>query len=57
MTEDGMFTVLPTACIGYCDHAPAMLINGVMYGPLTPEKIDAILEKLRTEHCDLVICR
>jgi NADH-quinone oxidoreductase subunit E len=57
LTEDGMFTVLPTACIGYCDHAPAMLINGVMYGPLTPEKIDAILEKLRTESCDLVICR
>jgi NADH-quinone oxidoreductase subunit E len=57
VTEDGMFTVLPTACIGYCDHAPAMLINGVMYGPLTPEKIDAILENLRTEQCDLVICR
>ena len=57
MTADGMFTVLPTACLGYCDHAPAMLINGVVYGNLTPEKIDAILEKLRTEYCDLVICR
>ena len=33
---------------------PAMLINGVMYGPLTPEKIDAILEKLATE--SLSIC-
>jgi len=57
VTADGMFTVLPTACIGYCDHAPAMLINGVFYGPLTPEKVDEILEKLRAEHCDLVICR
>jgi NADH-quinone oxidoreductase subunit E len=52
-----MFTVLPTACIGYCDHAPAMMINGQFYGPLTPEKIDEILEKLRTEPCDAVICR
>ena len=57
VTADGMFTVLPTACLGYCDHAPAMLINGVAYGPLTPQKIDDILEKLRTEYCDLVICK
>jgi len=57
VTADGIFTVLPTACLGYCDHAPAMLINGVVYGPLTPEKIDEILEKLRTEYCDLVICK
>jgi NADH-quinone oxidoreductase subunit E len=57
VSADGMFTVLPTACIGYCDHAPAMMINGQFYGPLTPEKIDEILEKLRTEPCDAVICR
>lgn len=57
VTADGLFTVLPTACLGYCDHAPAMLINGVFYGPLTPGKVDEILEKLRTEQCDLVICR
>jgi NADH-quinone oxidoreductase subunit E len=57
VTADGMFTVLPTACLGFCDHAPAMLINGVAYGPLTPQKIDDILEKLRTEYCDLVVCK
>jgi NADH-quinone oxidoreductase subunit E len=57
VTADGMFTVLPSACLGYCDHAPAMLINGVFYGHLTPEKIDEILEKLRREYCELVICR
>jgi NADH-quinone oxidoreductase subunit E len=48
-TEDGLFTLLPTACIGYCDLSPAMLINGRPYGPLTPEKIDEILQKLRAE--------
>jgi NADH-quinone oxidoreductase subunit E len=48
-TEDGLFTVLPTACIGYCDLSPAMLINGRAYGPLTPEKIDDILNRLRAE--------
>ena len=48
-TEDGLFTILPTACIGYCDLSPAMLVNGRPYGPLTPEKIDNILNRLRTE--------
>jgi NADH-quinone oxidoreductase subunit E len=48
-TEDGLFTILPTACIGYCDLSPAMLINGRPYGPLTPEKIDDILNRLRAE--------
>ncbi len=46
-TEDGLFTLLPTACIGYCDLSPAMLVNGKPYGPLTPEKIDEVLEMLR----------
>ncbi len=46
-TEDGLFTLLPTACIGYCDLSPAMLVNGRPYGPLTPEKIDEVLEMLR----------
>jgi NADH-quinone oxidoreductase subunit E len=57
MTEDGMFTVLPTACLGHCDRAPAMLINGVTYGPLNRERIDKILESLRTEYCDMVVCK
>ena len=48
-TEDGLFTILPTACIGYCDLSPAMLINGRPYGPLTPEKIDEVLQRLRSE--------
>jgi NADH-quinone oxidoreductase subunit E len=48
-TEDGLFTILPTACIGYCDLSPAMLINGRPYGPLTPEKIDDILNQLKAE--------
>jgi len=57
IAADGMFTVLPSACIGYCDHAPAMLINGKFYGPLTPEKIDEILTGLKTEYCEIVLCK
>jgi NADH-quinone oxidoreductase subunit E len=42
-SEDGRFTLLPTCCIGYCDRAPAMMINRKVYGKLTPERIDEIL--------------
>jgi NADH-quinone oxidoreductase subunit E len=48
-TPDGMFTLLPVCCIGFCDHAPAMLVNGEPYGHLTPESIDRILEGLRRD--------
>ena len=56
-TPDGLFTVLPSACIGDCHNAPAMLINGQFYGRLTPQKIDELLERLQKERCDSVICR
>jgi len=48
-TADGLFTLLPVCCIGYCDLSPAMLINRKVYGHLTPQKIDEILEKLKSE--------
>ena len=31
-TPDGLFTLLPVCCIGYCDRAPAMMINKKVYG-------------------------
>jgi len=46
-TPDGLFTLLPVCCIGYCDRSPAMLVNRRVHGELTPEKIDAIIEKCR----------
>ncbi len=46
-SADGLFTLLPVCCIGYCDQSPAMLINRKVFGHLTPEKIDSILEKLK----------
>ncbi|HYA01780.1 MAG TPA: NADH-quinone oxidoreductase subunit NuoE [Syntrophobacteria bacterium] len=48
-TAEGLFTLLPVCCIGYCDRAPAILINRKLYGPLTPEKLDEILERLKRD--------
>lgn len=46
-TQDGRFTLLPAACLGDCDHAPAMMVDDVLYGNLTPEQIDDILSRHR----------
>ncbi len=53
-TEDGLFTLLPVCCIGFCDEAPVALINGKPYGHLTQEKIDRILEELKEVNPPLV---
>lgn len=44
-TKDEQFTLMPIACLGVCERAPAMLIDDQMYTELTPEKIDDILRK------------
>lgn len=46
-TEDGLFTLLPVACLGACDHAPAMMVDEELYGDLTTEKIDEIIGKYK----------
>jgi len=46
-TKDGMFTLELTSCLGACGVAPTMMINEEMYGNLTPEAVDIILEKRR----------
>jgi NADH-quinone oxidoreductase subunit E len=46
-SADGRFTLLPVACIGVCEQAPAMIIDGEVYGFLDEEKIDRILSSYK----------
>jgi NADH-quinone oxidoreductase subunit E len=48
-TSDGEFTLLYHSCLGNCDHAPTMMVDGQYYNDLTPERIDNILEQLRQQ--------
>lgn len=43
-TADDRFTLLPIVCLGACHLAPAMEIDGQLYGPLGAARIDEILE-------------
>ncbi|HEY8464218.1 MAG TPA: NADH-quinone oxidoreductase subunit NuoE [Bacillota bacterium] len=46
-TEDGLFTLTVTRCLGACGLAPVMMIGEDVYGRLTPEKIPEILNHYR----------
>lgn len=46
-TRDGRLTVLPIACLGQCERAPAMMIDQDVYGDVTPEKLERIVEKYK----------
>lgn len=49
VTNDELFSLEFTSCIGACDLAPAAKINEELYGKLNKEKITLILNKLREE--------
>ncbi len=43
-TADGRFTLLPTVCLGACDRAPTLLIDGELHGNVAVEDIDRLLD-------------
>jgi NADH-quinone oxidoreductase subunit E len=46
-TPDARFTLLPNACLGACDHAPALMINNDLYKDLTNNELDEILKNYK----------
>ena len=44
-TPDQRFTLLPNACLGCCDRAPALMIDEDLYTDLNEEKIVEILSR------------
>lgn len=51
-TEDGIFTLKNVACLGCCSLAPAMMINGQVYGSLTPDKARSILQDIQKKEAN-----
>ncbi|MFP3867233.1 MAG: NADH-quinone oxidoreductase subunit NuoF [Desulfobacteraceae bacterium] len=46
-TDDGLFTLEQTACLGVCEVAPAMQINEVVFGNLTSDRVKQIIADYR----------
>jgi NADH-quinone oxidoreductase subunit E len=45
-TPDGRFSLEIVQCLASCGTAPALRVNDELYEHMTPESIDALLEKL-----------
>ncbi|MDP2174264.1 MAG: NADH-quinone oxidoreductase subunit NuoE [Candidatus Cloacimonadaceae bacterium] len=46
-SKDGLFTLELCACLGVCGNAPVMMVNNDVYGDLTEDKVEEIVEKIR----------
>ena len=44
-TADGKFSIEGARCLGACGLAPVMVINGDVYGKITPDMVKGILDK------------
>jgi NADH-quinone oxidoreductase subunit E len=45
-TDDMLFTLEKVSCIGACVLAPAVVVDDKVYGPLTVEQLDTLLDEL-----------
>lgn len=45
MTGDGRFTMLPNPCLGTCDCAPALMVDGDLYRNVKLDELDDILAR------------
>jgi NADH-quinone oxidoreductase subunit E len=48
-TKDGKVTLRTAECLAACGNAPMMQVDKTYYENLTPEKLDEILDRLRTD--------
>lgn len=44
-TADERFTLLPIACLGACERAPALMIDEDLHAGVNPDRLDEILER------------
>jgi len=46
-TDDGLFSIRDTRCIGCCGLAPVMTVNEDVYGKISVADVDGIIQKYR----------
>jgi len=47
-TADGRFTLSTVECLGSCGTAPVVMVNETYHENMTPERLDALIERLST---------
>ena len=51
-TADGEISVERVACIGSCALAPAVVGDGKIHGPMTPEKVESMIDDICCGGCE-----
>jgi NADH-quinone oxidoreductase subunit E len=51
-TVDLMFTLETVSCLGACGLAPVMVVNGQVYGNMTPDKVEEVIMRIKEEEND-----
>lgn len=46
-SADGQFTLEPVYCLGNCAAGPSAMVDGTLYGRVTPERLGEILAQWR----------
>ena len=46
-TEDGLFSISALRCVGACGLAPVVMVNGKVYGKVTPAKAVEIINEYK----------
>ncbi|MBW4828215.1 MAG: NAD(P)H-dependent oxidoreductase subunit E [Clostridiaceae bacterium] len=46
-TADGKFSISATRCLGACGLAPVLVVNDDVYGKITPNDVEGILNKYK----------
>lgn len=49
-TEDGLFSLDTTRCVGACGLAPVFTVNGEVYGKARIAEVDEVIDKLIAEN-------
>lgn len=48
-TEDGLFSIEATRCVGACGLAPVFTVNDEVYGKATPEMVESVINRIKDE--------
>ena len=51
-TDDGVFTLETSECLGNCHYAPSLMIDGVLYSGVSRESLAGILARNRQRSSD-----
>lgn len=46
-TPDGAFSLEPVYCLGNCACSPSIMIDGEVYGRVSPDRFDEIIEQIK----------